>query len=183
MHVFLAEGADEDAFSLAVAQQSNDLGVSSMVSVDLLSTALQPMAQARTILTIFSTFTQIFAMLICFFALIASVNTNIFEQTKEIGILRSLGFQRFPLCRLYAWESYVLVVSASVLGLVIGLVVAYTMMLQDALFTQLPLQLQFPYVQAVIIVAAGFVMAVLAAIGPMQHLLRRPITDVLRRTF
>jgi ABC-type antimicrobial peptide transport system permease subunit len=35
--------------------------------------------------------TTLIAMFICFFSLMSSMFTNVYEQTKEIGVLRALG--------------------------------------------------------------------------------------------
>lgn len=42
--------------------------------------------------------------------------TNVYEQTKEIGILRSIGVSKFRMYRVYIYESLVLVLSSSLLG-------------------------------------------------------------------
>lgn len=47
----------------------------------------------------FFNFTTVIAMLISFFSLMASMYTNIHEQTKEIGILRAIGVHKFWMYR------------------------------------------------------------------------------------
>jgi len=46
--------------------------------------------------------------------------TNIFEQSKEIAILRAMGMTRSQIVRIYIYEAFVLVMAASVLGVMIG---------------------------------------------------------------
>ena len=69
-------------------------------------------------------------MLIGVFSLMSSMYTNIFEQTKEIGILRAMGINKSWLMRIYIYESFILVFSSSVMGMIIGTIVSYTMVLQ-----------------------------------------------------
>ena len=57
---------------------------------------------------------------------------------------RAMGMTRNQIVRLFIYEAYVLVMSASLLGILIGCIMAWTMMLQRVLFTQLPVTVQFP---------------------------------------
>ena len=72
----------------------------------------------------------VITMSLCFFALSANMSANLYEQTKEIGVLRSIGFSRWRIRFLYFYEAIVLVLSSCLLGVMVGMVVAYTMTLQ-----------------------------------------------------
>ena len=72
-------------------------------------------------------------MMLCFFALSANMQTNIYEQKKEIGVLRALGMTRVRVILLFFYEAIVLVLSSSVLGIITGVIVAQTMCLQQAI--------------------------------------------------
>lgn len=120
------------------------------------------------------------AMGLCLFSLMASMYTNIFEQSKEIAILRAMGLRRWQLVRIYIYEAFVLVLSASILGIMIGCIMAWTMAAQRVLFTQLPVPVQFPFwLLAMVIIAASFC-AVIAAWGPARALVKRPVSQVMR---
>ena len=69
-------------------------------------------------------------MCLCFFALSANMSANIFNQTKEIGVLRSIGLTKTRIQLLYFYESLILVLASSTLGVLIGILVGYTMLLQ-----------------------------------------------------
>ena len=71
----------------------------------------------------------IITMLLCFFALSANMSANLYEQTKEIGVLRSIGFSKWRIRFLYFYEAIVLVLSACIMGVVVGMTVGYTMVL------------------------------------------------------
>ena len=75
-------------------------------------------------------------MILCFFALSANMSANIYEQTKEIGILRAIGFKRFRIVNLYLYEAIVLVFSSSLLGMLVGMIVSYVFVLQNCLIDQ-----------------------------------------------
>ena len=68
-------------------------------------------------------------MLLCLFALSANMSANILQQTKEIGVLRSIGFSKCRIRMLYFYEALVLVFSSCLLGVAIGMTVGYTMTL------------------------------------------------------
>ena len=68
-------------------------------------------------------------MFLCFFSLSASMSANLYEQKKEVGVLRAMGFTKYRVRLLYFYESLVLVLSSCILGVLIGTIVGYTMLL------------------------------------------------------
>lgn len=71
----------------------------------------------------------IITMFLCFFSLCSSMSANLFDQTKEIGVLRAIGFSKFKMKKLYFYEAFVLVMASCILGVLIGVVVGYLMVL------------------------------------------------------
>lgn len=67
-------------------------------------------------------------MFLCFFALSANMSANLLEQTKEIGVLRSIGVTKMRIRMLFFYEAMILVLSSATTGVMIGMVVGYTMM-------------------------------------------------------
>ena len=65
-------------------------------------------------------------MFLCFFSLSASMSATLYDQTKEIGILRAMGVTRIRITLLYFYEALILVFTSSFLGVLIGTFVAYT---------------------------------------------------------
>jgi len=57
------------------------------------------------------------------------MSANLMDQTKEIGILRSMGFTKNRIKILYFYEAFVLVIASCLLGVLIGIIVGYTMVL------------------------------------------------------
>lgn len=68
-------------------------------------------------------------MFLCFFQLSTSMSANLFEQAKEIGVLMALGFTRNRLVMLYCYEAFILVIASSLLGVFVGTLAAFTMVL------------------------------------------------------
>ncbi|KEG08147.1 permease, family protein [Trypanosoma grayi] len=138
---------------------------------------------AENIMGFFFTFTQVMTLAICFFSLLSSMTANVMQSSKEIGIYRCIGMTKFQIYRIFVWEAFTVVVAAGIMGVVVGVVVGYTMQLQNYLFTQLPVPLSFPYFQVVTIVIMAVAAALLASYGPVALLMRLPsITHILRRT-
>lgn len=68
-------------------------------------------------------------MFLCFFSLSASMSANLYEQKKEVGVIRAMGFTKYRIKLLYFYEALVLVLSSCILGVLIGTGVGYTMLL------------------------------------------------------
>ena len=73
------------------------------------------------------------------------MTANLYEQTKEIGIMRAMGITKRRIISLYIYEAFVLVMASSLLGILIGTMVGFTMTLQQILFTDIPLFFFFPW--------------------------------------
>ena len=71
----------------------------------------------------------VLTMFLCFFALSANMSANLYEQTKEIGVLRSIGFTKMRIRLLYFYEAMVLILAACSMGNMIGCMVGFTMTL------------------------------------------------------
>merc|ERR1712166_1168374 len=121
------------------------------------------------------------ALLLCFFSLVASMVSNIHEQSQDIAIIRSMGLKRKEIVMVYVFEAFVLVVSSSALGMGVGYVVAFTFSSQQTLFTQLPLTFIFPWSIVVTVICTAIVCAALAAGLPAWKLVQLRITELLRR--
>ena len=58
------------------------------------------------------------------------MTANLYEQSKEIGVLRSIGFTGYRISILYFYEALLLVFASSLLGIMIGVLVGITMVIQ-----------------------------------------------------
>lgn len=128
---------------------------------------------------IFSVLTLV-AMALCFFSLFASMVANITEQKKEMGVLRSVGLRTRHVLRMYIHEAFALVMSASLMGIVIGCFVAWTFGKQQELFTSIPMPFVFPWSIAVTLLLASVVAALLSTWLPARRFMKQSITSLLR---
>lgn len=84
-------------------------------------------------------------MFLCFFSLSSSMTANLYDQAKEIGVMRAMGLSKRRIIALYVYEAFVLVMASSLLGVMIGTMVGFSMTLQQILFTDIPLFFYFPW--------------------------------------
>lgn len=85
-------------------------------------------------------------MFLCFFSLSASMSANLYEQRKEIGVLRSIGLTKIRINLLYFYEALVLVFSACTLGIFVGTLVGYSVKLQMNLIADQDSGFFFPWI-------------------------------------
>ena len=65
-------------------------------------------------------------MFICFFSLSSSMSGNLYEQCKDIAIMRAMGMEKTMITKLFIYEAFILVVASSISGVVIGTCVGYS---------------------------------------------------------
>jgi ABC-type antimicrobial peptide transport system permease subunit len=152
----------------------------SKVDVWSFSSAVEPINKANRIMEYFFNGTTIVAMLISFFSLMASMYSNIYEQTKEIAVIRAVGVKRNWIFRMYLYEAFVVVFGASLLGTLIGTLIGWTMTLQRVLFTQLPITLTFPWALLGVILCVSVLVSMLASFAPVYRVVRQRIVQIMR---
>jgi len=172
-----ASGTDVNNFLASLRTISREKGI----SFKDLNSELEPLSIATQVLDFFFIFTTVVAMSICFFSLMSSMYSNINEQAKEIGILRAIGCRKGVIIRLFIYEAFVLIIAASIMGILIGLSIGYTMALQNTLFTQLPVDFIIPWKIILVVFGLAIVFSFISSIGPIVALLQLPIVTILRR--
>jgi putative ABC transport system permease protein len=109
-------------------------------------------------------------LLAVFIALIGIANTlalSIFERTRELGLLRAVGMTRSQLRSTVRWESVVIAMLGTVLGLIIGLFFGWALV--RALADQGFGGLSIPIPLLVVVVVFAFLAGVGAAIFPARR--------------
>ena len=119
-------------------------------------------------------------MFLCFFALSANMSANLLEQTKEIGVLRSIGVTKMRIRMLFFYEAMILVLSSATTGVMIGMVVGYTMMVQEQLILSHPIKFFFPWQQFLIIIGLSIICAFVSTFGPTSQLVSKSISGIFR---
>ncbi|KRX00113.1 hypothetical protein PPERSA_07220 [Pseudocohnilembus persalinus] len=137
--------------------------------------------QQNLINIIFSVITVI-VMILSFFSLISSMTANIYEQTKEISVLRAIGMTKYQMIMTYIYEAYTLVLSSSLIGMIVGIIVGFTMGLQRALFTKIPIPFEFPTQIFVSVFITSIFCAFLSTYFPSKRIMNSQISQIIRLT-
>ena len=131
-------------------------------------------------LTSFIRVIQVLIGLSFFIALIGIINTlslSVFERTREIGLLRSVGMTRQQLRRSIYWEALLVAVFGGIFGITVGTVfgVATTLALPES-FVQ---TVAVPWLDLVVFVAISAVAGLLAAFLPAVRAGRMNILEAI----
>lgn len=84
------------------------------------------------------------SIVLSFFLILVSFMSNVKENSWEFGVLRAIGLNKYQMTRMYMYEAGVLTASSGILGTIVGIVVAVTLIMQFLLFTELPFEFLFP---------------------------------------
>ena len=76
------------------------------------------------IFNIFVAIISAISMTIAFFLLLVSSTQNVNDAIWEYGVLRSMGLKRAEGLRIYIYEAYIVVISAAMLGTLVGFITA-----------------------------------------------------------
>jgi putative ABC transport system permease protein len=116
-----------------------------------------------------------FAIVIALFGIANTLGLSIIERRHELGLLRAVGMTRRQLRSSVRWESVIIALLGTLLGLVIGVVFAWAMV--RALHDQGIEQFSLAAPQLLVIVVLAAVFGVIAAAWPAR---RAAKLDVLR---
>jgi putative ABC transport system permease protein len=111
-------------------------------------------------------------------ALLGIANTlalSIFERTRELGLLRAVGMTRAQLRSIIRWESVLIALQGTALGLLVGIFFGWSLV--RALSNKGLDQLNIPPLQMIAIVVIAGLAGVLAAAAPSR---RAAKLDVLK---
>lgn len=102
---------------------------------------------------------------------------SIFERTHELGLLRAVGMTRSQLRTAVRWESVIIALQGTVLGLVIGVFFGWALVL--ALKKQHIDQFSVPFMQLAIVVILAAIAGIVAAILPARRAARLNVLDAI----
>jgi ABC-type antimicrobial peptide transport system permease subunit len=106
--------------------------------------------------------------------------SNVKLNCWSFAVLRSLGFTQAQLVRAYIYEALSIVLGSFFVGTVIGIVIAYTLIVQMNLFLQLPFTFNFPVALFFFLLGLSLVSAVLGSYLPTRSITSRSIATVLK---
>lgn len=119
-------------------------------------------------------------MFLCFFSLVASMTANLYDQSKEIGVMRSIGITSYRIKLLYFYEALILVLSSCLLGVMIGMTVGYTMAVQQNMFIGSSIVAFVPWSQILQITVLSLFCAFFSTYGPVTQITSKQISQILR---
>jgi putative ABC transport system permease protein len=118
-------------------------------------------------------------------ALIGIINTmslSILERRRELGLLRIIGMTDAKVRRMVTLESVLISVLGTLSGLVSGLVVAVLLVLSINRLSTASVPPSIPIMELVLILAAGILLGVLAALVPARRSTRLEVLDAIAAT-
>ncbi len=156
-----------DSIDAATARSVLDQAAATYPSVEVMDHADFKAAKAGDINTLLNLIYALLALAIVI-ALIGITNTlalSIFERTRELGLLRAIGMTRRQLRATVRWESMIIALFGTALGLSIGLFFGWSIVhaLAEQGFTAFVVPTGSLLVVAVIAAVAGVAAAVLPA--------------------
>ena len=92
---------------------------------------------------------------------------SIFERTRELGLLRAVGMTRAQLRKTIRWESVLIALQGTVLGLVIGIFFGWALV--TALASQGVDQFTIPVVSLIVVAVIAALAGVAAAVSPSRR--------------
>jgi putative ABC transport system permease protein len=116
-----------------------------------------------------------FAIVIALFGIANTLGLSIIERTHELGLLRAVGMSRKQLRATVRWESVIIALLGTLLGLVVGVAFAYVMV--QALSDQGIDKFSLALPQLILIVILSALFGILAAMWPARRAAR---LDILR---
>ena len=119
-------------------------------------------------------------LIFCLFNLTASMTINIFDQKKEIAILRSLGTKKNHIIFIYVAESFILILSSSIIGSIIGSIISYTMALQWTIFTNVNVVFHLPVGSIILIVLFSIFGGIISTYFPAKRMLNNSIAQLIK---
>jgi ABC-type antimicrobial peptide transport system permease subunit len=148
-------------------------------AVTLINMAQRQNEGMTTIMTIVLFFTVVISL----FGLLAAMYSTILERTLEIGIVRAIGMKTFQVRRMFLAESMVTMLSAGLMGTVIGSVIAFLLSSQSAMLTEMPVVFVPPWetMFSVFFLAVG--LGTLGMYAILRQTTKMKIMDIFRRTF
>ncbi|KAA6398349.1 MAG: hypothetical protein EZS28_006127 [Streblomastix strix] len=84
------------------------------------------------------------------------------------------------LVRVYIEEAFILVISASVMGMIVGMIVGYMLTSQMGMMQGIPIQFVFPYMMVIISIGAAVLVSIIASAGPALGVVNRNIVTTMK---
>jgi ABC-type antimicrobial peptide transport system permease subunit len=124
-----------------------------------------------------------FTIMISIFGLISSMYAIMLERKFEIGVLRSMGMKARNVRNMFLIESLVLLLSAGIMGTLIGSFSAYLLETNIGLFTETPVNYVIPIATLLRVFISSVVIGVIGMYIILWKMSRQNIMEIFRQTF
>ncbi|TKJ21574.1 MAG: hypothetical protein CEE43_09105 [Promethearchaeota archaeon Loki_b32] len=125
-----------------------------------------------------------FTIIISIFGLVSSMYAIIMERKFEIGILRSMGMKARNVRNMFLVESMIVLLSAGIMGTIIGTYTAYLMETNMSLMTEMPVVFTIPIDTLLRVFILSIAFAFLGTyIILVKFFYKKTIMDIFRQTF
>lgn len=105
---------------------------------------------------------------------------NLYEQCKEISVMRAIGFSKDKITKLYVYEAFILVIASSINGVIIGTTVGWVITFIRMKFIDMKMLFVFPIREFFIVSAIALACAFLSTYSPSRILMSKSIPDIAR---
>lgn len=122
-------------------------------------------------------------VLIALFGLISTMYSTLLERMYEIGLLRSMGLRTSNVRGIFISESLIMMLSAGTMGLFIGSFIAYEMISNIALLTEMPIYWQVDLQTLFQTYAISVAVCVVGILLITRKIKKWTIMDIFRQTF
>jgi ABC-type antimicrobial peptide transport system permease subunit len=125
-----------------------------------------------------------FTVIISIFGLVSSMYAVILERKFEIGILRSMGMKTRNVRNMFLIESMITLLSAGVMGTIIGTYTGYLLQSNMGLMTEMPIVFSIPMDTLLRVFILSISFAFLGTyIILVKYFYKKSIMDIFRQTF
>ena len=94
--------------------------------------------------------------------------------------MRAIGFSKNVITKLYIYEAFILVISSSFSGVLIGTCVGWSISMQRAMFINLPTPFAFPLREFLFVFAVSITCAFFSTYSPSRQLMAKSIPDIAK---
>jgi len=136
--------------------------------------------QAFYFINLFYMIVAVISIILSFFLILVSFISNVKENSWEFGVLRAIGLNKYQMTRMYMYEAGVLIFASGVLGSIVGIVVAVTLVMQFLLFTELPFEFLFPTDIFCVTFIFGFFTALGGSYYAVKEIRDKPIANITK---
>ena len=115
-----------------------------------------------------------------FFSISNTMTMNVFERTREIGMLRSVGMTRRQVRRLVLAEAVMLGIMGGIMGLVFGIILSRVFILAMTAMSGYSLVYRLPLGRVLIALVVSIVVSLAAALTPAGRASRTNILEAIK---